>query len=73
MKRYLALFTSTRAVIQAERLCNKNNLTCRVIPVPRSISSECGMALEIADNEQMRLTELCGNASIKITVVILTE
>lgn len=73
MRCCLALFQSTRAVIQAERLCKKNNLSCKVIPVPRSISSECGMALEITDSEQQHLTKLCCTNSIKITIVTLTS
>lgn len=46
-ERILLLFQSTRAVIKAERLLNEKDIFCKVIPVPRHISSECGMALEI--------------------------
>lgn len=44
--RTLLLFKTTHDVIKAERLCRKAGLPVQVIPVPREISSECGMALE---------------------------
>lgn len=43
----LALFQNTRAAIKAEQLCKAHQLHCKVVPVPREISSECGMALQI--------------------------
>jgi len=50
--RHLLLFQSTRAVIKAERLCRRSGLACKVIPVPRLISSECGMAIEIRPEDR---------------------
>jgi hypothetical protein len=47
MSRMLALFESTHAVIKAERLCIEHGLACKAVAVPRSISSNCGIALEI--------------------------
>ena len=43
----LILFRSTRDAIRAERACLDTGLVVRVVPVPRQISSECGIALEI--------------------------
>ncbi|HEX3018976.1 MAG TPA: DUF3343 domain-containing protein [Chitinispirillaceae bacterium] len=37
-------FGSTRAVIKAEKALQEN-FCIKVIPVPRTISSECGMAI----------------------------
>ena len=45
------IFPSTRAVIKAEGAARQGGLRFRVIPVPRSISPHCGMALEIDDDE----------------------
>ena len=47
MKRQFLLVENTRAVIQAEASLKKLEVPCRVMPVPRAISSECGMCLEI--------------------------
>lgn len=42
----LYLFKNTRAVILAQKAINKKNFKCLIIPVPRSISSQCGMCIE---------------------------
>ncbi len=47
MARQFLLLENTRAVIQAENHLKELNIPCRVMPVPRAISSECGMCLEI--------------------------
>jgi len=49
MSRMLALFQSTHAAIKAERACLAHHLNCRTIAVPRAISSDCGIALEIGE------------------------
>ena len=66
MKILLALFQSTRAVIKAERLCEQNNIRCKVIPVPRDLSSECGMALEIPDEDIARAQEVFAREGLKV-------
>ncbi len=42
----IVLFETTRAAITAERACTRDYISCRVIPVPRDISADCGIALE---------------------------
>ena len=61
---HLLLFQTTRAVIKAERLCRKNGFACKVIPVPRTISSECGMAIEIHPEDSKSITALCAGEGI---------
>ena len=67
MKRRLALFHSTRAVIRAERLCREHRVSCRVIPVPRQISSECGMSIEYEADDEGALRKLCDEAGIDVS------
>jgi len=63
MNRLLFLFQSTHAVIKAERLCLSARLPCKVIAVPRQISSECGIALETETVHEAGLRDLlCKNA-----------
>ena len=47
MQKVIVIFPSTYAAIKAERLCRHSGIKCQVIPVPRDISSDCGIALEI--------------------------
>lgn len=42
------LFTSTRAVIKGEEVLRSHHIDCTVIAVPKEISSECGMAITLA-------------------------
>ena len=43
----IVLFRNIRQVILAEGWCLDNKLNVKVIPVPKSYSSECGMCLVI--------------------------
>ncbi len=45
--RSFLLFSSVRHAIKAEQFCQQQAIECRVLPVPRKISSECGMCLEV--------------------------
>jgi len=63
----LALFQSTRAVIKADRLLRYHQVTAMVIPVPRQISSECGMALQINEQDRERIEQLLSEAGIGVT------
>ncbi|MFW5753788.1 MAG: DUF3343 domain-containing protein [Marinilabiliaceae bacterium] len=51
----LMLFRNVHEVMKADRLLRGKGISCRVVPVPEQISSECGMCLVI-DPEN---SELC--------------
>ncbi len=71
MTRHLLLFQSTRAVIRGERLCRSRDVYCKVVPVPRTISSECGMAIEIRPEDREQIIALLAEAEISCTLVSL--
>ena len=52
MKTVVALFESTRAAIRAERACRAAGIKCQAIPVPRTVSAGCGIALEISNEDR---------------------
>ena len=54
----LLLFQSTHDVILAEKAIRQQGIPRRVIPVPRSVSSQCGMALEIDPADREKVVEL---------------
>lgn len=54
----LYLFESTHTVIKAEKLCQNNNIKYKIIPVPRSISPKCGMAIEISDEFEIKINAI---------------
>jgi hypothetical protein len=64
----LFLFKSTRDVIRAEKFIRKAGLECVIIPVPRSVSSECGMCIE---TEQIHEKSI--DLVLKDTAIITTR
>ena len=65
MNKVIAVFDSTRAAINAERLCVKNGVSCQVVPVPRDISAECGIALEIEPGDRNVVEKIFNQETIK--------
>ena len=43
----ILLFNSIHQVMRAEKLLKNRNLKIDLIPVPREISSDCGVAIEL--------------------------
>ncbi len=41
------IFRSTHQALKAEKTLKRCNLKCRMIPLPRKFSSDCGLALKI--------------------------
>lgn len=66
MTQVVGLFESTRAVIKSERHCKSNNITCKLIPVPRHLSAGCGMALELSEADAERVEILLRNEAIMV-------
>ena len=58
MKKYIILFNSTHWVIMAERLCQKAGISCQAIPVPRQFTSDCGIALEINEQDKNAVEQI---------------
>lgn len=69
----IVLFNSVRTVIKAEKIIRNGNLTCQVRPVPTSITSECGMCLEIDSNEKNRVAEYLTTNNIEFRLHELTD
>lgn len=44
---HVILFKSVSYVLKAEKLLKQNGLPCKLIPVPKRISSDCGVCLRI--------------------------
>lgn len=51
---YLALFTTTTAAVKFRRKLQKEGLLSESIPVPRKLSSSCGIAIRFANIEHLR-------------------
>lgn len=60
----LLFFQNTHAVIKAEKAINSKGIVYQILPVPTSISSECGMCLEINSIDYQMIKECLQNEGI---------
>lgn len=47
---YIALFLGVRELIKADKICQKEGVAVKVIPIPHQYTSECGMALIVNED-----------------------
>jgi hypothetical protein len=47
----IILFHSTNYAIWTQDLLKENNITCKMIPVPRDLSSDCGYCVRISPDD----------------------
>ncbi len=61
----VALFSSISHVLRAEKLLQKEGITVKLIPVPKEISTDCGICLRFTPEiaERVRQT-LAGNVEV---------
>lgn len=52
-KEYQVLFYTHTGAIKFERAMKKENISCELMPVPRSLSSNCGVSARIYCNGQV--------------------
>lgn len=65
----IVLFQNIRQVILADGWCVDNKLNVRVIPVPKPYSSECGMCLEVTEEDGERLAQFAGSKGMVIRII----
>lgn len=54
-KRLVLTFHTTADAIAMERLCKEQNIPGRLIPVPRELTSDCGMAWSLPPEAEQQL------------------
>lgn len=54
-KRLVLTFHTTADAIAMERLCKQMNIPGRLIPAPRELTSDCGIAWSLPPEEAARL------------------
>lgn len=53
----LAVFNSAHRVMKAEDILKKLGLPALLIPAPRALSTDCGLALRFSDGEQEKIMQ----------------
>lgn len=64
--RVLALFRSTHQVIKGEGACGQAKISYRIVPVPKSLSLECGMAIEIEEKDRPALENVLRECGVDV-------
>jgi len=60
------LFHTSSHALRAEKLLKQQELTCKLIPVPRHLSSDCGVCLRVPQAEGEAAGRLLAAAGIEI-------
>jgi hypothetical protein len=64
--KYVFLFESVHRVIKAEKLLKGKGIKVDLIPVPREISSECGVAIELSAESEKEAFLLLGENKVSV-------
>ncbi|MBQ3764089.1 MAG: DUF3343 domain-containing protein [Synergistaceae bacterium] len=62
----LATFKTTSAALMFERTCKGAGINARIAPVPRKLSSSCGLACEFPCEMRDKVKEIAGERKIQV-------
>jgi hypothetical protein len=63
---FVAIFHSTSGALMAEKIFKREGIPHKIIPVPRHISSDCGVCLRFSASERQRAeATLAGKVDIQ--------
>ncbi len=62
----VALFHNTSAVMRAERVLQLGQVSVKLIPTPRELSSDCGLAVRFKSEDKDRVTALLHQAGVEV-------
>ena len=63
---FVALFYSTSAVLRTEKLCKERNLKVKPVPVPRHLSSDCGICLRFEHDKESEVRKILDENKVEI-------
>jgi len=70
---YVAIFFSIHYVLKAEQLLKAGHIPLDVVPVPREISGDCGMAITFAPAQLAAVQRILDAAGIAIARIFCKE
>ena len=62
----ILLVPSTHHAVRAEKLLLQAGVTCKLIPVPRTIASDCGVCVRIPTTAAEAARRILENAGLKM-------
>jgi hypothetical protein len=61
----VVLFASTHFAIRAEKIAKAKGFTVKLIPVPRQLSSDCGVCLRFSWDQKSKIEEILNQAGLQ--------
>lgn len=70
----VTLFESTNSAIWAEKELSKANIQVRIVPVPKHLSSQCGVCIKIYCDDKNEVINTLNEKEIKyLDIITLTK
>jgi len=67
------LFESISSVMLAARRVERTGFNCKIVPIPREFSSDCGVCLRTNFSDDGRIEEILCRAGTEISMVFRKE
>ncbi|MBN2255623.1 MAG: DUF3343 domain-containing protein [Deltaproteobacteria bacterium] len=67
----ILLFDSTSATLLAEKVLKKEGIPIKIIPVPRHISSDCGVCIRVSPQDREKIEELLADVVDRAEICVL--
>lgn len=65
----IILLHATNHAIKADRALRKARIESKLIPVPRHISSDCGVCIRISPNDREKSVKILAEAHVSIDTI----
>ena len=62
----VALFYSISGALRAEKLLKAQNVPIKLIPVPRHLSSDCGICVRFELEDEPKVTDILNESKLEI-------
>ena len=72
-ERCIGIFSSIHFVLKAEKILKKKGITVVTVPVPRKISSDCGIAISFLANDLEQVRELLSAKKVRLEGIYTTS
>jgi hypothetical protein len=63
------LFHTSSHALRAEKILQREGITCRLVPVPRQLSSDCGVCLRLARADTERAGLILSAQRVEVAAV----
>jgi hypothetical protein len=67
----VVLFHSVSGALRAEKLLKAESVSIKLIPVPRNLSSDCGICVRFASEDEAKVKEILTQNNLQIQNICL--